>query len=601
MRAGRDEAPIIEEAQYSIDGRIMHMDFLSAGDDTHVVLIFILVHEGKTKVASYDWDFRNSLDTMPRINRSVLDFGEYLQFLRCVIFRAQELTAPDNCNPSLLIPVSRSTDFLLVQHDYVSVCKGVLAGPPITSKHPIPAHFLASLRPGSNKSRPLWVQWDRAPRNPDFVKEAFYLAREDGAIMYVELGDIAGSLDISDAGSWPYPIDTAFACLKADSSEFAQSYPDVLVAGGHGSDGHLCKVGAWPKEYANKVPYSQTNAFGFVESLPNWAPLTDVAVTRLGNLPLPYDRKRANIFVSNGKGSHGEVSQLRRGLRALIDDTFEGLKGSTGLWIVDHGSTTFEQEGHLRRQDYATFVVNAPPETLVLRASRTQEEGSYSQGSLGSAWDGGVWETDQPTQDGLMRHAETISACSITENLAVQITYHEARLVQRPQLNQVGSIAFTNSLLGAGSKPGVPFVVVAFYDGSNYILQVIPASNGKAFEMPNDETSRWTLPDDPTCIDILVSDNGPLIFVGIRDVGFSLFAISEHGSLAHIYHTNIPSAGSLGLQQAYESAVLLTTRGHEKLVCGTRTGLLICVDLEGIGPHASASECEFAKEFQEPR
>jgi hypothetical protein len=84
MRAGRDEAPIIEEAQYSIDGRIMHMDFLSANDDAHVVLIFILVHEGKTKVASYDWDFRNSLDTMPRINRSVLDFGEWSQFLRGV-------------------------------------------------------------------------------------------------------------------------------------------------------------------------------------------------------------------------------------------------------------------------------------------------------------------------------------------------------------------------------------------------------------------------------------------------------------------------------------------------------------------------------------
>ena len=78
MQAGHDEAPITEETQYPIDGRIMHMDFLSAGDDAHVVLIFILVHEGKTKVASYDWDFRNSLDTMPRITRSVLDFGEHI-------------------------------------------------------------------------------------------------------------------------------------------------------------------------------------------------------------------------------------------------------------------------------------------------------------------------------------------------------------------------------------------------------------------------------------------------------------------------------------------------------------------------------------------
>ncbi|KAF2450230.1 hypothetical protein P171DRAFT_516156 [Karstenula rhodostoma CBS 690.94] len=570
MRAGRQEAPIIEEAQYAIDGRIMHMEFLSAGDDAHVVLLFILVHGGKTKVASYDWDFRNSLDTMPRINRSVFFF--------------------DNGNPSLLIPVSRSTDFLLVQNKYISVCKGVLAGPPDITQHQIPSRFLAPLQPSSNKGHPLWVQWDRAPRNPDFAKDAFYLAREDGVVLYVELGDIAGSLDISDAGSWPYSIDTAFACLKADSSEFAQSYPDVLVAGGHGSDGHICKVGAWPKEYADQVPYSQAYAFGLVESLPNWAPLTDFAVTRLSNLPLPYDRKRASIFVSSGKAPHGEVSQLRRGLRALVGDTFEGLKGSTGLWIIDYGSTIFEEDGHVKRQDYATFVVNAPPETLVLRASRTQEEGSYSQGSSGSAWDGAVWETDQPTQYDLLRNAETISACSITDSLAVQVTYHEARLVQRPQLSRVGSILFSNALLRASSESGVPFIVVAFHDGSKSILQVIPALEGKAFEIPDDERSRWTLPDDPTCIDILVSDNGPLIFVGIREVGFSLFAVSEGVSLTQVYHTDIPSAGPLGLQQVYESAVLLTTRGHETLVCGTRTGLLICIDLAGIIPYASASE-----------
>jgi len=84
IRAGRDEIPIMEEAQIFIEGRIMHMEFLvptRTGDDSHVILIFILVHEGKTKVASYDWDFRYGLDgAAPRINRSVLDFGEHTYF-----------------------------------------------------------------------------------------------------------------------------------------------------------------------------------------------------------------------------------------------------------------------------------------------------------------------------------------------------------------------------------------------------------------------------------------------------------------------------------------------------------------------------------------
>lgn len=78
MQRGLDEVPIIEETTCSIEGRIMHMDFLMAGgqgDETHVVLLFILAHGGKLKVASYDWDFGNSLNVRPSVHRSVLDVG----------------------------------------------------------------------------------------------------------------------------------------------------------------------------------------------------------------------------------------------------------------------------------------------------------------------------------------------------------------------------------------------------------------------------------------------------------------------------------------------------------------------------------------------
>lgn len=432
---------------------------------------------------------------------------------------------------------------------------------------------------------PLWVQWDRAPRNPGFPKEAFYLAREDGAIIYVELGGVANPLEISDAGSWPYPIDTAFACLKADGSEFAQSYPDVLVAGGFGSDGYLCKVGAWPKEYANQVPYSETNAFNFVGSLPSWAPLTDVAVTRLENMPLPYDRGRASLYVSNSKGPHGEVSQLRRGLRALVDETFGGLKGSTGLWILDYSSTTPGKVDSLRGQDYATFVVSVPGETLVLRASRTQGDGSYSHDTPGSSQEDGPWKIEQPTQDGLIRDAETVAACPISDNIAVQITYQKATFLQRPQLKELDSATFSNTLLGAATKPGVPFIVVALYEGTQPILEVIPFSTNEPFRL-SENRSRYHLAGDPTCVDIIVSEVdviGPLIFVGIANVGFSIFKVDKKGSLIHAYQTIQPHTGHPELQQIYESAALLKARGHEKLVCGTRTGLLITIDLADLG------------------
>jgi hypothetical protein len=77
-RDGSDGLPIIDEAIIPIEGRIMHMEFLSSGgmrDDSHVVLVFILVHNGKTKVASYDWDSRFVMnDSTARKERSNINF-----------------------------------------------------------------------------------------------------------------------------------------------------------------------------------------------------------------------------------------------------------------------------------------------------------------------------------------------------------------------------------------------------------------------------------------------------------------------------------------------------------------------------------------------
>ena len=424
------------------------------------------------------------------------------------------------------------------------------------------------------------MQWDRAPRNPDFAKEAIYLGREDGQVLYVELGGQSSPLEISDAGSWPSPIDTAFACLKANSSEFAQSYPDVLVAGGLGSDGYLCKVGAWPKEYPNETPYSETNMFGLVESIPSWAPITDMAVARLENMPLPYDRSRASVFVSNGKAPFGVVSQLRRGLKLVVDETFGGLKGSTGLWLVDYGMTKIERDGKTMVRDYATFVVNVPGETLVLRASRTQEAGLQSQyGRSGAAADSGVWETEQPTHDDLIRRAETISASAVTAGLAVHVSCYEARIVRRSEMTFVSGLTFPSTVLGAATKPGLPCIVVALHSESGPILQIIPISSHGTFATSSEKAYHEHLAGDPTYIDMLVSDIiGPFVFVGIEDVGFSVFSIKDHTSLDLIYH----DVTSARLKHRFESVALLKYGGREKLLCGTRDGLLISMDFEDI-------------------
>ena len=80
VRSGRDGVPIVDERLFSIQGRIMHMEFLSPGtgqDDSHVVLLFVLAHGGKTKMSCYDWDARHDLSTASaRAERVSVDPGK---------------------------------------------------------------------------------------------------------------------------------------------------------------------------------------------------------------------------------------------------------------------------------------------------------------------------------------------------------------------------------------------------------------------------------------------------------------------------------------------------------------------------------------------
>lgn len=76
---GHETSPIEDERIIAIDGRIMHMEFLFSGgghDDSHVVIVFVVAHHGKTKVTCFDWDCRLDLSTATaRTEKVVLDFG----------------------------------------------------------------------------------------------------------------------------------------------------------------------------------------------------------------------------------------------------------------------------------------------------------------------------------------------------------------------------------------------------------------------------------------------------------------------------------------------------------------------------------------------
>lgn len=412
-------------------------------------------------------------------------------------------------------------------------------------------------------------------------------------VVYVERGP-SNAVEIVEAGSWPYPMDTAFACLNADNSEFAQSSPDVLISGGIGSDGHLCRVGSWPKEYAYALPASESHVFSALESVPNWAPLTDLTISRSAELRTFDGRQRASIYIANGDAPHGQISELRRGLRALVDDSFEGMKGCTGVYIVDLGMGMLNREGKDTKHYYVTFLATFPLETVAIRAARADFDGLSPNGPR--ALDGSVWEKmelpdDEPEMDGdsqsrwgLVKDEETISACAWNDNYAIQITRSEARSLTRPALNMNKSFRFPHTVLQAVTIPTIPFIAAIFRHGSQNFLQLIHIQPDGAFTVSDHGDLRFDLPCEPSCMELLIHEGAPYVFLGTIDCKIRLLAVKlrvhSASSMAHVYEGHLESDPFKGLHMVCESAVMLSACGRSQLVCGTRNGLIVSISLD---------------------
>ncbi|USP75491.1 hypothetical protein yc1106_02765 [Curvularia clavata] len=556
---GSVTTPVEDERIISVQGQIMHMDFLSSGqDEYHVVLVLVIVLDGRTRLSCFDWDCRQDLsEATARTERYIVQ---------------QEDTMP-----SLLIPLRRSPDFLLVFEEHISVYKNILSGDPSCTLVPIDPNLTRPLLPGDSKSKPKWTAWDKTLRNPGYAKEDFYLAREDGRIMYVVRGP-AGTIETNEAGEWSHRIDTAFACLRVDVSEAAQQCPDFLIAGGASNDGLLCKVGPWPTESSHTE--SGRSTFSYVDSLPNWTPLTDFAVTKLSSPRASDERQRASVFVANGNSPHGEISELRHGIQAIVDDSFSGVNGCAGIWVVDYGSHVADIEGIMMRQHYAILAITLPPETLVIRIVRTQMENNKD---FSGAWEMGSWDKfqtpsdDDPLEDSLVRDEETISACPWTDDVSIQITRREARTLLRPTLQQVDTVRFDTSLLSAASRPDCPFAVVVFREEGCTFLEVVPISGGGAFKRTSN--LRQQLPNDPTCVEILKIEGVPHVFVSTFDGKTLIFR--HHRSQTSLvmedsWDRDLPN----GLQNLCESALVLSSNGKHMLVCGMRNGALMSSPIE---------------------
>lgn len=308
------------------------MEFLhppeSDQDKNHVILLLIVSKNGRSKLVCYEWDCATSL-----ITAAVKGPGQGLH--------------EDDQVPLLLVPLQKSTAFMLVSEKRLTVYRDILTGP-ARSQFVRFHNQEPPQEPGSSKRLPIWTQWARPMRNKAHteLEDNIYICREDGVVHFLEIKDKVGNmLDTTHrAGFLGVNINTSFAAIDMgfkgeieDELTDADSM-DMLIGCGDMSDG-----GRWlfkPREVAHKI-----------DVIPNWTPLmiltaTDGAKTVEGGIGTAEQvsgsvHGRTRFFTCTGRDSkHGRITEIRYGIEAVRKSHLSNLQelaqiGISQVWVLN--------------------------------------------------------------------------------------------------------------------------------------------------------------------------------------------------------------------------------------------------------------------------
>lgn len=218
---GRPLEPIKSVNPRAVSGVIHKTDFLypNPDDDYHVILMLVVIRDGVSRVATYDWEVGDDL-------RAILSEEK----------RGQRLE-PRWQMPLLIIPVTVRNCFFIITENDVAALVSVMNGPIEIETCDLGDHEDTDLHIGNH--RPLWTAWARPFRLPTWhrAEDVIYLAREDGILKFLELSADSGvKTSVTMRGEVNCNVDTAFACLY-------HRFSDILITGGDSGPGAMWTVG----------------------------------------------------------------------------------------------------------------------------------------------------------------------------------------------------------------------------------------------------------------------------------------------------------------------------------------------------------------------
>ncbi|KAE8450543.1 hypothetical protein EG329_006274 [Mollisiaceae sp. DMI_Dod_QoI] len=540
---GRKLNFIASGAQIQVHDVIMKMEFLypTLGDDGHIILLALIIRKGKTRMLIYEWDLNHDVKNISA--KSVK--GHQLDKSRQM--------------PLLLIPLMIKSAFILVYEDSMSVCEGMVSNFPTFTDFNSRVDSPTAFHNGS--TAPLWTSWARPARRPDFLahQDNIFIAREDGLIKFLHINE---ALDVEDnnIGQFSANCGTAFASLdfKKRSSSFKDG--DLLVIGGDS-----CPGGTYLLE-ARGLPV-------LTEPVQNWTPALDFVTTYVTKIEDAHSN-RVNttgevvpnpdrIFACVGKGLKGAIAEFRYGLEARIGVETEYDAPILQVWAL---SSEFDA---IEDYDASLFLLSMGDTSTVLSLS-------------GDAAD--MAELDESsTKFDLSNRTITVAT---QETSMIQVTERTITVIGRGfdrkyHVSELPGMAGT-SIDNATVSDAI--ILFTTYVGDSVHLQVLEHSL-LASNMDLDEHARVRL------LNTISSNVTSLRIEEIAQTSFAIMADWSESSINLTFQTIeggdrhlIDLLTTLNdfdarIDAVVSLALILSVGDDFLLLCGTRNGLLITLDV----------------------
>lgn len=494
------------------------MEFLhpKSEEQNRIILLLLVSRNQFTHAICYEWDANVMLrNATPRITKRILQ--------------------PEDRLPTMVIPLTKTSSFMLVATGSVSVYRNRLDPRTQPIRYPL-------LCDKQNQRSPLWTRWARPLRNWVYNQkhDDIYLCSEDGRIYYLEIGNEGEIENQTFLGFLNCDVDAAF-----DTLDIGYEGGDLLLAAGTTGDGGLFV------QKARDHPRC-------VQKFMNWTPVTDSLIVESDGDDSVAGTSSDRLFACSpsiyGKGG---ITELRYGIEAQIGlaVSLDGLSGMRDIWTI-----TDKTNG-------GVFILTSDPVSSIL---------IYLPADFGE----GICAIDE-ADSSLDFSSQTLAAGCTQNGAIIQVT---GRAVH------IGDVSGFLSSCRFDYDPAESIAAAFVHDSAALVATAIRSSQGVQLHL-----MRVTTTDNQLqLLDIgeRVQTNYEPVSIAIERLGLSWFVFVGTGGGKVLIYRIVEDGPSLlteldlnlengdDISKAIESLAVInigtqSSLGKSMLFCGLRSGILL--------------------------